>query len=229
MLNISNLACNKGDFGLNIDKLDIKKRGLILVQGNSNEGKSTFLKCLAGIHDYDGQIKFKNINLSSFNFKQRAKIIGYMPQNILVSDRQEQNVSDFLIMGRLPYTNFLNHYTDKDWGIVYNVASVFHLTRSFDKQVSSLNEDEIRRILLARIFIQAPEVVLLDEPTLGLTEEHRIQFFNFIDDYIKIYRGKMIIISSRDPLFLSKGNTCNLIVKDGTIIKQDCCDTEQVL
>jgi iron complex transport system ATP-binding protein len=199
MLNIEKLKAKRGTFELSVESLNISDTNFGLIIGPNGGGKTTFLKSLAGLLSYSGNIKLNGTDVSSLDFKSRAKMFAYLPQNISIP---EFSIKDFLITGRLPYTNLLSYYSREDWDKVHDVAERVDVVRYMNRDLLSLSQGELQRVMLAKVFIQSPKVLLLDEPTnaldIGFKELIKEQIYGYLDSN----PDSMVLVSTHEPEFL---------------------------
>jgi iron complex transport system ATP-binding protein len=215
-ISIKGLNVKRRDFDLNIDDLKIDNCNLCLIIGPNGGGKTTILKSLAGLLNYDGNILFNNTDVRSLDFKSRARLFAYLPQNISVP---EFRVKDFLITGRLPYTGAFSYYSKEDWDKVAEVCTQVDVTKYIERDLLSLSQGELQRVMLAKVFIQSPKVLLLDEPTnaldIGFKELIKEQVYN----YIKTNPEAMVFISTHEPEFFKDRQNKTLLLKSGKLFK----------
>jgi iron complex transport system ATP-binding protein len=215
-INIKNLGVKRRDFDLFIDDLKIDNCNLCLIIGPNGGGKTTLLKSLAGLLNYDGNILFNSGDVSALDFKSRARLFAYLPQNVSVP---EFRVKDFLITGRLPYTGALSYYSKEDWEKVTVVSERVDVIKYMDRDLLSLSQGELQRVMLAKVFIQNPKVLLLDEPTnaldIGFKELIREQIYNYID----ANPDAMVFVSTHEPEFFKDRLNKTLLLKEGKVFK----------
>jgi len=216
LINIKGLTIKRRDFDFFIDDLKVDNCNLCLIIGPNGGGKTTLLKSLAGLLNYDGNILFNNENVGTIDFKARARLFAYLPQNITVP---EFRVKDFLITGRLPYTGVLSYYSKEDWEKVKVVAEHVDVIKYMDRDLLSLSQGELQRVMLAKVFIQNPKVLLLDEPTnaldIGFKELIKEQIYSYIDSNPDV----MVFISTHEPEFFRDRPNKTLLLKEGKVFK----------
>jgi ABC-2 type transport system ATP-binding protein len=154
--------------------LDIYKGEIIGLLGVNGAGKTTLSSILATLHPAtSGSIVFNNQSIyDDINIYRRN--IGFCPQKINVDNdlTVEQNlvfagrymgVADSVIQDRLQ-----QFYTQ------------FNLERYKDSTPDTLSGGYARRVLIARALMHAPQIVILDEPTVGLDPHVRHQLWETI-------------------------------------------------
>jgi iron complex transport system ATP-binding protein len=83
---------------------------------------------------------------------------------------------------------------------VKKIAVELNIQHLLDKYLNQLSGGEQQLCWLAQIFLQKPEVLLLDEPTQYLDVENRVLFFDFLTQYC-ISNQSIAICATHDLLF----------------------------
>jgi molybdate transport system ATP-binding protein len=86
-----------------------------------------------------------------------------------------------------------------------------------DRKVIHLSHGESRKLLIARLLIQSPRLLILDDPLAGLDQESRLVFTRAVDQLIKDGAVNVLLISSRSEE-LPQGISHILEVKAGRVI-----------
>lgn len=216
MLNINKLKVKKGNFNLSVNSLGLRSNTINLVLGPNGGGKTTLLKTLAGLIPYKGEIIVNKALSEKMTFKERAKMFGYLPQNIYLP---ELFVRDFLILGRFSYTGLISRYSQKDWEKVYTASSVLNIETYLDREMTTLSQGELQRVMLAKVFIQEPKILLLDEPTTALDIGFKELVKNQIIKYLEMRPETIIIISTHEPdVFMDRTDQV-LMLDSGNVFK----------
>ncbi len=217
MLRISKLWFSKGTFKLNINNLVMNKGELVMLIGPNGSGKTSFLKTLAGITEYSGEVFFEDKLMDSLSYKERAKIMAYLPQRI---NQSEILVKDFILMGRFPYTNTFGYYSLNDHEISKETASKFFVDRYMERDLFSLSQGEFQRVLIAKTFVQKAKILLLDEPSTSLDIGHKHSAKKQILSYKNSNPDSIIFVSTHEPELFGDIATSFVMLKEGKIFKQ---------
>ena len=205
-----------------IDKinLSIKEGKINGIIGKSGSGKTTLIEMMNGLKlPATGSIKVgdfilkKNSNISNMN-EMRSKI------GIVLSNPEEQffapTVYDEIAFGMI---NF-NYKTDKIKEHVSNALIMVGLDDSYLKRDPfTLSNGEMRKVAIASILAYNPEVVILDEPTIGLDDRSKKNLWRIIRTLKNRY-NKTIIIVTKDIDMLHKIVDHVFVISDGQLVME---------
>ena len=168
MLKINNIETFYGlVYALKGISMEIKDGTITTILGNNGAGKTTILKTVMGLLDDQpdkGVIEFMG---EKINFKDPEKIvrmgISYVPEGREVWD--ELTVRENLVMGA---------YIRRDRAEIRNdmerMYHYFPVLKERDKQLAgTLSGGEQQMLAIARALLNAPRLLFLDEPSLGLS------------------------------------------------------------
>jgi len=162
-------------------KLETGVYGLI---GENGAGKTTIMKILTRQIVQDaGEILYQN---AEWNNECKLKI-GYLPQNFEFFDNLTLiEALEYLILvrGENPKT----HREELKMWLEY-----FNLTEHTTKKIKKLSGGMRQRVGIVQAFLGNPEIILLDEPTVGLDPKERLAFRNMVNE---VCDNKTILIST---------------------------------
>ena len=112
-INDLSFSYKKVDILKNIN-LNIESGKLCTILGANGAGKSTLIKCINGIlKPKKGDVFLGDIDLLAMKQKEKAKLIGYVPQSTQIED-SGLNVFDVVLSGRVPRMKGKMHSDDYD-------------------------------------------------------------------------------------------------------------------
>jgi lipooligosaccharide transport system ATP-binding protein len=167
-------------------ELDVPEGICLGLLGPNGAGKSTTMRLLTGQALPDaGRLRALGFELPRQAKSARANM-GVVPQldNLDVDVTVEDNLAIFARLYRVP-------------DVAAAVDRALDLARLRDRRrdaVDELSGGMRRRLLLARGLVHDPDLILLDEPTVGLDPQIRTQLWTLIDDLRT--RGKTILMST---------------------------------
>jgi len=171
-----------------VDGLDlVVDEGICLgLLGPNGAGKSTTMKMLTGQAIPDGgEIRVLGHDLPGDSKAARARM-GVVPQldNLDIDVTVEENLAVFARLYRV----------EDVAGAVDRTLEIARLTDRRGEAVDKLSGGMRRRLLLARGLVHEPELLLLDEPTVGLDPQIRTELWRLIDGLRS--RGTTILMST---------------------------------
>ncbi|EHP89085.1 ABC transporter ATP-binding protein [Methanotorris formicicus] len=195
------------------------------ILGANGVGKSTLLKSIVGLlKPKKGIIEFNGKNILNLGFKDRAKLISYVPQEFSINF--PYTVFDTVLMGRNPHVDFLEGPNSKDEKITLKCLNILGINYLKDRPFTQLSGGQKRLVLIARGLAQEGKLMIFDEPTSYLDFKNQILVLSVIEKISRKF-GKLVLLSLHDPnlAFFFCDNV--FLMKDGVII--DCGKPDDVI
>lgn len=162
--------------------------------GPNGAGKSTLLRCLAGLEKAaQGHILIDGRALSDYSAHERARLIAFVPQE--GSFPWKISVSSFLRMSRYPHESGLLSYDDRGDGVIFQIATLLHLTSFLERDMNSLSGGERQRVFLASALVQEPKVLLLDEAASWLDPGSSGEVYELLKEISRIKEVLVIAVT----------------------------------
>lgn len=176
-----------GKFALRDVNLQIKS-GMFGLLGPNGAGKTTLMRILVTLlKPTAGEVSIDGMDIYK-NRKQIRKLIGYLPQEF-------SNFPKLAVWEFLDYTASLGGIRKKSERLskVDELLEMVGLFDFRDRLTSKLSGGMKRRLGIAQTLICDPQIIIVDEPTVGLDPEERLRFRNLMAD---LSRHDVIIILS---------------------------------
>ncbi|WP_214484803.1 ATP-binding cassette domain-containing protein [Bacillus sp. SM2101] len=161
--------------------------GIFALLGNNGTGKTTLINLLTGLKKPKyGKITLNGINLVDTK-EYPINLVGYLPQEFKIYD----NITGYDFLSYVYDSKYLNN-RDKNKEIK-EVVEKFNLGPIINKKVKSYSGGYKRRLGIAQAVLGKPKLIIIDEPTVGLDPEQRVEFRNYLSE---ISDNAITIISS---------------------------------
>jgi iron complex transport system ATP-binding protein len=192
--------------------LELNGGEMIFVLGPNGSGKTTLLKTIANlVKPKRGVVYIDGRELSKIRASELGKIIGFVDPYINRS--LPSTVMDLLLTARYPHENPLSIKPSSDTlKIINEVIESLNIKDLLSRRIDQLSSGELQRVLLARVFIQRPEILLLDEPSAFLDIKYRLEILDTVERYTR--DNNSITIIAMHDLYLASRYADKIILLD---------------
>ncbi|MBI3035576.1 ABC transporter ATP-binding protein [Candidatus Woesearchaeota archaeon] len=213
MLSIKNLESGYGKmqvlFGIS---LDVKPKDIAVLIGPNGAGKSTLLKSIFNLVDiYKGKIVFKNKDITKIPTHELIELgISYVPQG-------RQIFSTLTVKENLEMGAFLTKEKDLiEKRMKEVIESHFpDLGKKLDDYAFNLSGGQQQMLAVGRALMQDPQLLLLDEPSLGLAPKIMKELFRKIIEINQ--EGATIMIVEQNAKQATKIADKIYVLEDGKV------------
>jgi branched-chain amino acid transport system ATP-binding protein len=167
MLKVSELAASYGMHeALSGISLQVEHREIVVILGANGAGKSTLLKAIAGICEgvSGGDVSLDGRSLNNLNAEQIVEAgIAFVPEGRGIFG--DLTVQENLLLGA-----YAEHARDRQTENLDRVLTLFPKLAERKKQIArTMSGGEQQMVAIGRALMSAPTVLMLDEPSLGLS------------------------------------------------------------
>ena len=196
----------------NLD-LEIPAGQVLAVLGPNGVGKSLTLHTLAGLRAADaGVTSLDGRAITELSRQQVATRLALLPQ--YVEDVFPASVFDTVMIGRHPHIPRFQWETQQDRQIAEQSLRLVDLGDMPQRDIVTLSGGERRRLAIAQILTQSPDIYLLDEPTNHLDPQHQLDVLRIFRD--KASSGAAVVASLHDVNLAARfADKCLLLYGDG--------------
>ena len=192
--------------------LTIHKGEMVSIVGKNGAGKSTFSKLVCGFETPDsGEILFNGKDLLQENIRHRAKHIGYVMQN------PNQMISKTMIFDEVALG--LRNMGKSEEEIREKVEETLKICGLYPFRnwpVSALSFGQKKRVTIASVLVQDPELIILDEPTAGQDFRHYTEIMEFLRGLNE--KGVTVVMITHDMHLMLEYTPRALAFADGRLI-----------
>lgn len=194
-------------------EFEVGRGELLAVLGQNGSGKSLTMHTLAGLRPAArGQVFLHGQNVGTAKRQDIAQHLALLPQH--VDDIFPATVLDTAMIGRHPHIGRFQWESSTDFEIGRAALAAVDLEGLARRDVLTLSGGERRRLAIAQVLTQEPDVYLLDEPTNHLDPQHQLDALRLFRE--KADAGAAVIASLHDVnLAVRYSDRCLLLYGDG--------------
>ena len=186
--------------------LTVESGEYVAVVGPNGSGKSTLMRLMLGLLGPDsGTARLFGENAARFDDGER---VGYVAQQASAAEDMPITVREVVKMGRFPYVR-LDRLSDRalvdglsddpvdtarwaanvvsgrltaaDWEIVDDALATVGMSAFADRRIGRLSGGQRQRVFIARALAGEADLLVLDEPTVGVDAESVDAFYDLLD------------------------------------------------
>lgn len=193
-------------------KFNIYEKDFVGIIGANGSGKSTLLKILVSeLKNFAGNVKIFGEDIRQFKSFRK---IGYVPQ----VDRDKSvafpiSVKEMVMLNLYGDFNIFNHPKKKHKHMVKDILEMFNLKEFTDKNYNDLSGGQKQRVMIAKAMVHNPDVLIFDEPTVGIDKSSKEEFFHILE-HINRDHGITIIMVTHEMDVADQYFTRKLILSD---------------
>ncbi len=199
--------------------LQVQRGQIATVLGSNGAGKSTILKTISGIIDpRKGSIAFKGEDITARDpalIVQRG--LSHVPEGREVFPLL--SIHDNLMMGA--YTRHDRDGVARDMEVVYGYFPILRERAAQDAGLLSGGQQQM--LSISRALMAAPDLILLDEPSLGLSPRLTREIFEIVIR-INRERGTTILLVEQNANMALNVADFGYVLENGRIVMEDTCE-----
>ena len=185
-----------------------------VILGGNGAGKSSLLRALAGLlPPFSGEVRLDDAPLAKLRPSERARQIGYLPQN--GTPAWAVTVQELVGLGRLPYRAGFAAPSPADEAAIAQALADADLTRLATRRVDSLSGGELARAKFARVLAGESDWILADEPLANLDPPHQRDVLALLRAAADAGKGVVVV--------LHQLTEAARIADDVILLKQGAC------
>jgi len=179
---------------------------LVFVSGPSGSGKSLLLRAVADLDPHEGEVWIDGTPRSAMPAPEWRRRVGLLPAE---SHWWEDRVGDH-------FPDPKPDADEQDSGVTGLLSKLGFGPEVLDWSVSRLSTGERQRLALARLLVNGPEALLLDEATANLDPSNRERVEAVVQDYRR-ERAAAVLWVSHDPDQRRRLDGRLLVIRDGRL------------
>lgn len=198
-------------WALDIEALDIDAGERVALLGGNGAGKSTLLRLLAGFSEPgSGRVVLDDVNLGQIEPADRRQAIGYLPQDIaLFYGTLRENLlldgaphDDSALLEALEVTGLGGFVRRHPLGLELPIQGS-----------GSVSGGQRQAVGLARLLLQDPRIVLMDEPTSTFDQTNETRVVAYLQEWLA---GRTLVVSTHKKSLLPLVKRA-IVLRDGHV------------
>lgn len=216
LLQLKNISVHYGEIKA-LDGIDIQldEEEIVALMGPNGAGKSTILKAIFGLAPiYSGEILWHQQPISPLSFEMVKRGVAFVPQgrrvfgNLTVSENLE--IGGFAVGNKKIINQRINE-----------IIQTFSILKEKNEQkAKTLSGGQQQMLALARGLMTNPQVLLLDEPSLGLAPKLVKEVFQKIKEINENHKTAILVVEHNIKSLLEVAHRAYILDK-GNIIAKD--------
>ena len=187
----------------------IREGEMVSIVGTNGAGKSTLAKVICGfVTEDEGRLLYEGEDLKGKTIKERSQMIGFVMQN------PNQMISKTMIFDEVALS--LRNMGKSEEEIREKVEETLKVCGLFPFRnwpVSALSFGQKKRVTIASVLVQDPELIILDEPTAGQDFKHYTEIMEFLRKLNE--RGVTVVMITHDMHLMLEYTPHAIVISDG--------------
>ncbi len=220
MLTLSNVESSYGPIkAIRGVSLQVIQGQIATVLGSNGAGKTTILKTISGIIDPSrGSIHFNGADITALDpTKIVQKGLSHVPEGREVFPLL--SVRDNLLMGA--FTRNDRDQVGRDMEAVFGYFPILKERAAQDAGLLSGGQQQM--LAISRALMASPKLILLDEPSLGLSPKLTKEIFEIVVR-INRERGTTILLVEQNANMALNASDYGYVLENGRIVMEDTCE-----
>jgi len=200
--------------------LNLQRGRVTAILGANGAGKTSLLRAIAGlVKPSEGQIILDGQSLAALSLPERARRIGYLPQN--GQPAWALTVRELVALGRLPHRSPFAALSPGDDAAIEAAMAQTDVAGLADRTVDTLSGGEKARAKFARVLAAETDWILADEPLANLDPPHQQDVLRLMRAAAEAGKGVLVVLHQLDAAARVADDL--LLLKDGRAIAFGPC------
>jgi branched-chain amino acid transport system ATP-binding protein len=198
--------------------LEVTQGQIATVLGSNGAGKTTILKTISGIIDpRRGTVTFRGKNITAWDPAAVVREgLSHVPEGREVFPLL--SIKDNLMMGA--YTRTDRDQVARDIELVFGYFPILRERAAQDAGLLSGGQQQM--LAISRALMASPSLILLDEPSLGLSPKLTKEIFEIVVR-INRERGTSILLVEQNANMALNASDYGYVLENGRIVMEDTC------
>jgi iron complex transport system ATP-binding protein len=205
-------------FTLDNVSVNIERGSLTGLLGPNGCGKTTLLKLLSGVlRPEHGTVSLNGISLTGRSRRDIARHLAVVPQE--THPAFDYTVMEMVLMGRHPHLGVFELEGPRDLALAHDALTATGTEHLATRAYMTLSGGEKQRVVIASALTQAPDVLLLDEPTASLDLGYQLEVGSLLRR-LNRERGVTMVLATHDLNLAASLCDRLILMRDGRLVAQ---------
>jgi iron complex transport system ATP-binding protein len=198
--------------------LSVTRGSLTGLLGPNGCGKTTLLKLLSGVlRPQEGAVALNDVSLAGMSRREVARHMAVVPQE--THPAFDYTVMEMVLMGRHPHLGAFELEGPKDLLLAGEALAATDTAHLAGRAYMTLSGGEKQRVVIASALTQAPDILLLDEPTASLDLGYQLEVAALLSR-LNRERGVTMVIATHDLNLAASLCDRLVLMRDGRVVAQ---------
>ncbi len=198
--------------------LEVSRGAFVGVLGPNGCGKSTLLKLMAGVvPPQGGTLLFDGEPVSRIPRRRLARRVAIVPQE--THPAFDYSVLEMVLMGRHPHLGAFAFEGPADVAAAHDALAATGTAHLATRSYMTLSGGEKQRVIIASALAQAPDLLLLDEPTASLDLGHQLGLAALLRD-LNASRAVTLVLATHDLNLAASVCSRLVLLREGRVLAQ---------
>jgi iron complex transport system ATP-binding protein len=198
--------------------IDIARGSLTGLLGPNGCGKTTLLKLLSGVlRPHEGAVALNDAPLTGMSRREVARHVAVVPQE--THPAFDYTVMEMVLMGRHPHLGAFELEGPKDLALAREALAATGTGHLAGRAYMTLSGGEKQRVVIASALTQAPDVLLLDEPTASLDLGYQLEVSALLSR-LNRERGVTMVLATHDLNLAAALCDRLVLMREGRVLAQ---------
>lgn len=173
--------------------LSVERGEFMALIGPNGSGKSTLVKLVLGLlQPTQGQVLLYGASVNKFKEWYR---VGYVPQKAALTSKFPATVKEVVATGRFGRVGLGHRLRQDDWKSIEEALEMVGLISLQHCPLVELSGGQQQRAFIARALASSPDILILDEPQVGLDDRYVYDFYRLLQQLNKEQNITIIMVS----------------------------------
>lgn len=187
-----------------------------IVLGPNGSGKTTLFKLLLGyMFPTTGKVTVLGDESGYVNFPETRKMIGWVSHSLEAMIHREDPAIEIVLSGLRGGTRLWHHVNQAERTHALQLLQLLDAAHVAERGYGLLSQGEREKVLIARALVNAPRVLILDEPCAGLDMASRERLLESLASIEGMECPPQLLMSTHHVEEISPLFTHALLMKDG--------------